>query len=111
MLDLGIGIRLLSLQQINYPLVRMVEHGNGQVPHWTSMTGGLHQKSIPGILVSLFRNSKLISGDFFDNKHKVVLGGSWATLPRIAGRRTFRNWYQSGYGYAWAGARVVKDLL
>ena len=50
-------------------------------------------------------------GDFFDTKHKVMLGGSWATLPRVAGRRTFRNWYQAGYGYAWAGARVVKDLL
>ena len=53
----------------------------------------------------------LIKGDFFDTKHKVVLGGSWATLPRLASRRTFRNWYQSGYGYIWAGGRVVKDLV
>lgn len=26
--------------------------------------------------------------DFFDGKHNVVLGGSWATHPRIAGRKT-----------------------
>jgi hypothetical protein len=27
--------------------------------------------------------------------HDVVLGGSWATIPRIAGRKTVRNWYQT----------------
>lgn len=26
--------------------------------------------------------------DFFDGKHNIVLGGSWATHPRIAGRTT-----------------------
>ena len=26
--------------------------------------------------------------DFFDGKHNIVLGGSWATHPRIAGRKT-----------------------
>lgn len=26
--------------------------------------------------------------DFYDTKHNVVLGGSWATHPRIAGRKT-----------------------
>jgi formylglycine-generating enzyme required for sulfatase activity len=26
--------------------------------------------------------------DFFDGKHNIILGGSWATLPRIAGRTT-----------------------
>lgn len=26
--------------------------------------------------------------DFFDGKHNVILGGSWATHPRIAGRTT-----------------------
>ncbi|TVY75743.1 Ergothioneine biosynthesis protein [Lachnellula suecica] len=28
------------------------------------------------------------TADFFDGKHNVVLGGSWATHPRIAGRKT-----------------------
>jgi L-histidine Nalpha-methyltransferase / hercynylcysteine S-oxide synthase len=28
------------------------------------------------------------TADFFDDKHNIVLGGSWATHPRIAGRKT-----------------------
>ena len=47
--------------------------------------------------------------DFFDGKHNIVLGGSWATHPRIAGRKSFVNWYQRNYLYAWCGARVVRD--
>ncbi|CRG83805.1 Meiotically up-regulated gene 158 protein [Talaromyces islandicus] len=50
------------------------------------------------------------TSDFFDGKHHVVLGGSWATHPRIAGRKSFVNWYQHNYPYAWAGARLVRDL-
>ncbi|KAJ5654243.1 Ergothioneine biosynthesis protein 1 [Penicillium lividum] len=50
------------------------------------------------------------TSDFFDGKHNIILGGSWATLPRIAGRSTFVNWYQHNYVYAWAGARLVRDL-
>jgi formylglycine-generating enzyme required for sulfatase activity len=48
--------------------------------------------------------------DFFDGKHNIVLGGSWATVPRIAGRKSFVNWYQRNYPYVWAGARLVKDI-
>ncbi|KAB8342811.1 hypothetical protein FH972_022409 [Carpinus fangiana] len=50
------------------------------------------------------------SADFFDDKHNIVCGGSWATVPRIAGRRSFLNWWQRNYGYVWAGARLVRDL-
>ncbi|KAJ5893715.1 hypothetical protein N7495_005406 [Penicillium taxi] len=50
------------------------------------------------------------TSDFFDGKHNIIQGGSWATLPRIAGRTTFVNWYQHNYLYAWAGARLVRDL-
>ena len=28
------------------------------------------------------------TADFFDDKHNIVLGGSWATHPRIAGRKS-----------------------
>jgi len=28
------------------------------------------------------------TADFFDGKHNVVLGGSWATHPKIAGRKS-----------------------
>ncbi|KAH8696526.1 putative N-methyltransferase [Talaromyces proteolyticus] len=50
------------------------------------------------------------TSDFFDGKHNIVLGGSWATHPRIAGRTTFVNWYQHNYPYAWTGARLVRDI-
>jgi formylglycine-generating enzyme required for sulfatase activity len=33
-------------------------------------------------------NVNLVSADFYDDKHNIVLGGSWATHPRIAGRKT-----------------------
>ncbi|KAK3368897.1 C-type lectin protein [Lasiosphaeria ovina] len=59
-----------------------------------------------------FQPMKLYPGytaDFFDEKHNIVLGGSWATHPRIAGRKTFVNWYQRNYPYAWVGARIVRD--
>ncbi|KAI8613640.1 C-type lectin protein [Chytriomyces sp. MP71] len=49
------------------------------------------------------------TSDFFDGKHDVVLGGSWATAPRIATRRTFRNWYQRVYPYVFAGFRLALD--
>ncbi|PSN62280.1 hypothetical protein BS50DRAFT_561514 [Corynespora cassiicola Philippines] len=50
------------------------------------------------------------TADFFDGKHNVTLGGSWATHPRIAGRKSFVNWYQRNYPYVWAGARVVQSV-
>ncbi|KAI7904403.1 uncharacterized protein BX663DRAFT_504955 [Cokeromyces recurvatus] len=56
-----------------------------------------------------FEASKIYPGyssDFFDGKHRVVLGASWATHPRIAERKTFRNWYQSGYPYVFSGFRL-----
>ncbi|KAF9172995.1 hypothetical protein BGX21_003958 [Mortierella sp. AD011] len=58
-----------------------------------------------------FEVSKLYPGyssDFFDEKHMVVLGASWATHPRIAERRSFRNWYQANYPYVFAGFRLVQ---
>jgi EasF-like predicted methyltransferase len=46
------------------------------------------------------------SADFFDGKHHVVLGGSWATHPRMAFRRSFRNWYQAAYPYVFSTFRL-----
>lgn len=46
------------------------------------------------------------SADFFDGKHNVVLGASWATHPKIGLRASFRNWYQRGYPYVFAGFRL-----
>ncbi|KAF9966062.1 hypothetical protein BGZ70_003399 [Mortierella alpina] len=58
-----------------------------------------------------FETSQLYPGyssDFFDGKHLVVLGASWATHPRIAERRSFRNWYQVNYPFVFAGFRLVE---
>ncbi|CAJ0828553.1 424_t:CDS:2 [Entrophospora sp. SA101] len=57
-----------------------------------------------------FKQSKLYPGysaDFFDGKHVVVLGGSWATHPRLT-RSTFRNWYQRGYPYVFCTVRLCQ---
>lgn len=47
------------------------------------------------------------SSDFFDGHHYVQLGASWATHPALSSRHSFRNWYQSGYGFGMAKFRLV----
>ena len=37
------------------------------------------------------------------------IGGSYTTIPRLAERRTLRNYYQHNYPYAWVGARIAYD--
>ncbi|KAI0828074.1 C-type lectin protein [Hypoxylon sp. FL0890] len=76
----------------------------GGVWEWTSSTLRPHEGFKPMALYPGY------TADFFDEKHNIVLGGSWATHPRIAGRKTFVNWYQRNYPYPWAGARLVRDL-
>src|SRR6185503_18070928 len=46
------------------------------------------------------------SKDFFDGKHFVVKGGSWATAADLL-RPSFRNWYQVHYSYVFAKFRCV----
>ncbi|GAB0137565.1 hypothetical protein EsDP_00005825 [Epichloe bromicola] len=75
----------------------------GGVWEWTSSPLRRHEGFQPMGLYPAY------TADFFDDKHNVVLGGSWATHPRIAGRRSFVNWYQRNYPYAWVGARLVRD--
>lgn len=75
----------------------------GGLWEWTSTPLAAHDGYAPMPLYPGY------SADFFDGKHNVVLGGSWATLPRLAGRRSFVNWYQRNYPYMWAGARLVRD--
>ncbi|KXN68694.1 DUF323-domain-containing protein [Conidiobolus coronatus NRRL 28638] len=50
------------------------------------------------------------SYDFHDEKHLVVLGGSYLSNPWFAKRITFRNWFHEGYPYAFIGFRAVKDI-
>ncbi|KIW01917.1 dimethylhistidine N-methyltransferase [Verruconis gallopava] len=76
----------------------------GGVWEWTSTVLEKHEGFEPMQLYPGY------TADFFDKKHNIVLGGSWATHPRIAGRRSFVNWYQRNYPFVWAGARLVRDL-
>ena len=48
------------------------------------------------------------SKDFFDGKHFVVKGASWATDAGLV-RLSFRNWYQAHYPYVFAKFRCVTD--
>ncbi|KAF9467808.1 C-type lectin protein [Collybia nuda] len=76
---------------------------NGGVWEWTSTTLDNHEGLSPTNLFTGY------STDFFDDKHQVVLGASYATIPRLAGRKTVRNFYQHNYPYPWVGGRVVYD--
>ena len=49
------------------------------------------------------------SKDFFDGKHFVVKGASWATDASLL-RPSFRNWYQAHYPYVFAKFRCVDRL-
>ncbi|CCT75583.1 uncharacterized protein FFUJ_11611 [Fusarium fujikuroi IMI 58289] len=50
------------------------------------------------------------SSDFMDEKHLAVVGGSWALHPRIAGRKSFLNWWQKKYLWPWVTFRLVRDV-
>ncbi|WAQ82045.1 hypothetical protein PtA15_2A358 [Puccinia triticina] len=76
---------------------------NGGVWEWTSTTFEPHPNFKPSLLYPGY------SKDFFDGEHNVLLGGSWATIPRIAHRKSFVNWYQFKYPYVFAGGRVAYD--
>jgi formylglycine-generating enzyme required for sulfatase activity len=71
----------------------------GGVWEWTSTTLEKHKGFEPIPLYPGYTGITRISNcdfvitnmpiaDFFDGKHNIVLGGSWATHPRIAGRKT-----------------------
>ncbi|WVQ98171.1 hypothetical protein IAU59_005293 [Kwoniella sp. CBS 9459] len=81
-----------------------VIHGhNGGVWEWTNTPFDGYEGFVPSVIYPGY------SADFFDGKHFVVLGGSWATVPAIAGRQSFRNWYQSNYRFSFIGGRVAYD--
>jgi formylglycine-generating enzyme required for sulfatase activity len=51
----------------------------------------------------------LVLQDFFGGKHVVLLGGSWATVDSIAGRPSFRNFYQKGQQHVFAKFRLCRS--
>jgi ergothioneine biosynthesis protein EgtB len=46
---------------------------------------------------------------YFDNQHRILRGGSWATRPHVR-RRTFRNWYHPWVREIFAGFRCAQDV-
>ena len=48
------------------------------------------------------------SADFFDGKHYVLKGASWATADELV-RPSFRNWFQAHYPYVFAKFRCAQD--
>lgn len=78
--------------------------GNGGVWEWTSTVLDAVEGFKPSALYPGY------SADFFDGVHHIVIGGSYVTVPRLAERRSFRNWFQRNYEYAWVGGRVVYDV-
>ncbi len=46
---------------------------------------------------------------YFDGRHKVLRGGSWATRKHVL-RKTFRNWYEPGTRAVFAGLRCAKNI-
>jgi formylglycine-generating enzyme required for sulfatase activity len=49
------------------------------------------------------------SADFFDGRHYVLLGASWATDERLV-RKGFRNWFQPHYPHTFSKFRCLYDL-
>ena len=49
------------------------------------------------------------SADFFDGKHYVLKGASWATARDLV-RPSFRNWFQAHYPYVFAKFRCVVEI-
>jgi L-histidine Nalpha-methyltransferase / hercynylcysteine S-oxide synthase len=54
----------------------------GGLWEWTSSALEKQEGFVPMKLYPAY------SDDFYDGKHNVVLGGSWATFPRLAGRKS-----------------------
>jgi len=77
---------------------------NGGVWEWTSTVFNKYDGFVPSTLYPGY------SMDFFDDSHQVVMGGSYATIPRIAERKSVRNWYHRKYPYAWVSGRVAYDI-
>jgi ergothioneine biosynthesis protein EgtB len=48
------------------------------------------------------------SADFFDSRHFVLKGASWATADGLV-RRSFRNWFQPHYPHVFGQFRLVSD--
>lgn len=76
-------------------------HVFGSLWEWTSSDFDNYDGFVQSVLYPGY------SKDFFDGLHNVVLGGSWATHPRLVGR--MRNFFQRSYPYAFNGVRFCRN--
>ena len=106
------------------------EHGNFDFRHWAPTPVGAHPQGdsawgvselvgngwewtdtefapFPGFSAYI-PSYPGYSADFFDGRHFVMLGASWAT-PQGLVRRSFRNWFQGRYPYMFAKFRGVSS--
>lgn len=74
---------------------------SGQVWEWTSSWF----QPYPGFSAHPYDGYSL---PYFDQRHRVLRGGSWATQPHVR-RATFRNWYQPWVREIFAGLRCAQD--
>lgn len=74
----------------------------GRVWEWTSTW--FHP--YPGFVAHPYQG---YSVPYFDNLHRVLRGGSWASQVHVC-RPTFRNWYQPGVREIFSGFRCAQDV-
>jgi ergothioneine biosynthesis protein EgtB len=78
-----------------------VLEGRGVVWEWTSTWFAPY----PGFAAHPYEG---YSVPYFDERHRVLRGGSWATRPHVK-RLTFRNWYYPWVREIFAGFRCAED--
>jgi 5-histidylcysteine sulfoxide synthase len=74
----------------------------GNVWEWL----GENFKPLPGFKPHVLYKDNAVP--FFDDRHKMLLGGAWATNGTEA-MRFYRNWFRP-YFYQHAGFRIVQDI-
>jgi ergothioneine biosynthesis protein EgtB len=107
------------------------EHGNFDLRHWSPEPVGRRPSGasawgvqelvgngwewtetrfagFPGF-TPYIRTYPTYSEEFFDGRHYVLRGASWATDALLV-RPTFRNWFQPHYPYVYAKLRCVRPL-